>query len=105
MPWGEEGRDAVVPLGWSLGAGSPRPVSSPFSQTGLAQSPGRKEPPLEGPCTPVLVPSSHPSPGSCSSPSPSWALPGAAPVCQGREHLVPLTPPGCLALDALGEAE
>lgn len=39
----------------------------------------------------------HPSTCSwlTSLSSSSWAHPAAAPVCQGREPLVPLTPPGC----------
>lgn len=57
---------------------------------------------LEGPCAPA------PALNSCSFPPSSWALPAAAPVCQGREPPVPsalLVPSPCLALDAPGGAE
>lgn len=77
MPWGEEGRDAAGMEPWSC-------ISHPVQPA----RPGHRLR-LEGPCAPV------PAPNSCSSPPSSWALPAAAPVCQGREPLVPLSPARC----------
>lgn len=106
MPWGEEGRDAVVPLGWSLGPASPCPVSSPSARQAWHS-------PWHGESGGSLHPSAH-----SQLPSLSWLLflsslilvsPWSSSSLSGqgtsRPPLPSWVPSPCLARDAPGEVE
>lgn len=96
MPGGRGGERCHGAAGMELCSWISPPCVFPLQPDRPGTGPGMGS--LEGPCTPVPIPSSHPSPGSCSSPPSSWALPGAAPVCQGRTNclFVPSSPSALL---------